>query len=107
VYLMRQALNEAPLHYELMLVDNGEEALNLLAQDGVGAQPPPQLLLLDLNLPRVDGGAILDAIRAREHLRNLPVVLLSSSQAPRDRARVNQVPHGLYIVKPVDLDEYL
>jgi CheY-like chemotaxis protein len=107
VYLMRQALNEAPLDYELLVADNGEEALALLVEGGKGAKAAPQLVLLDLNLPRVDGAAILDAIRQQEHLRDLPLVLLSSSQAPRDRARADDLRHGIYIVKPADLDEYL
>ena len=106
VYLMRQALNEAPLDYELLVADNGEEALNLLV-DGGNAAAAPELLLLDLNLPRLDGVAILEAIHEQEHLRNLPVILLSSSQAPRDRARADDLRYGMYIVKPADLDEYL
>jgi two-component system, chemotaxis family, response regulator Rcp1 len=108
VYLMRQALNEASFAHELTVSTDGDDALQLLRGQGAnGSETMPQLVLLDLNLPRVDGPAILDAVRAETRLQNLPIVLLSSSQAPRDKARAATLRHGLYLVKPADLDEYL
>jgi chemotaxis family two-component system response regulator Rcp1 len=104
VYLMRQALNEATLDYELLVSNDGEDALNRLLGEG---DSKPHLILLDLNLPRMDGASLLEAIHQDERLRKLPVILLSSSQAPRDRARAEVLPNGLYLVKPADLDEYL
>ena len=88
VYLIRQALNEAPFAYELIVCPDGDDALQLLRGMGAnGGESMPQMVLLDLNLPRVDGPVILDAIRAETRLQNLPIVLLSSSQEPRDKAR--------------------
>jgi len=103
VYLMRQALNEAPVAYDLVVAKNGEDALKLLSSDA----DRPALVLLDLNLPRVDGSAILDMIRTDERLRDLPVIVLSSSQAPHDKARSAALRRCTYIVKPPDLDNYL
>jgi chemotaxis family two-component system response regulator Rcp1 len=78
--LLREALRDAGLEHELVVAADGEEAMRLLHADG----PKPQLVLLDLNLPKVSGQQILEDIRADARLAHLPVVVLSTSNAPRD-----------------------
>ena len=107
VYLLKEALRETPLTGEILVCSDGEDALKRLRGEGQYANAaPPELLLLDLNLPRVDGRGILDAMRDHEKLRDLCVILLSSSPSPRDRSRISHLARGLFLEKPTDLDGY-
>jgi CheY-like chemotaxis protein len=106
VYLVREALTmSAPGGFDLTVVGDGEEALMLVER--TQAAQPPDLIILDLNLPKNDGADVLRFIRENEHLRKVPVVVLTSSDSPRDRQMVERLGGNYYITKPSDLDTFL
>ena len=108
VDLTREGLAEAKLHNELFIASDGEEAMAFLLREGehVGA-PRPDLILLDLNLPKKDGREVLSEIKAHEDLRRIPVVVLTSSEAEEDVLRSYDLHANCYITKPVDLQKFL
>jgi len=95
-----------PLH----IVNNGEECLDYLERRGVysdpASSPRPGILLLDINMPRMDGLETLQRIRANEQLRSLPVVMLTTSKAEEDRMRSYALGANAYIVKPIGFDNF-
>jgi two-component system, chemotaxis family, response regulator Rcp1 len=108
IQLLRMALDTADLDYALTVVSDGREALDFVQQRGKYAHTsPPDLAILDLNLPKNDGLEILAAMRANGAFQEVPVAVLSSSSSPRDRAGVERFGIGRFIAKPPDLDEYL
>ena len=99
---------EAFLQHRLDVVGDGEEAMALLHRIGKYAQfPNPDLILLDLNLPRKDGRQVLAEIKADASLRSIPVIVLTSSQAEKDVSTVYNLHGNCYINKPADFDEFL
>jgi CheY-like chemotaxis protein len=103
--LMKEALIESRLANELHFVHDGEELLEYLRHEGryvehAGA-PRPGLILLDLNMPRMDGREALQEIKADPHLRQIPVVVLTSSQAEEDICRSYELGVNSYVTKPV------
>ena len=94
--LLREALREAGLGQDIVYAHDGREALDLLRS---GA-PLPNLVLLDLNLPRLSGGEVLDTIRGDERLSSLPVVVLTTSIAPADVAFAYKHLANAYVRKP-------
>ena len=108
VELLRRALAAARLNCVLTVLEDGAEALaflqNLEAQPGVRL---PDLIVLDLNLPKKDGVEVLQSMRASRAFALVPVAVLSSSAAPRERAIIEQFGIARYITKPADLDEFL
>lgn len=107
VRLTEEALREgtAPLH--LSVTPDGEEALAFLRREGrYAAAPRPDLVLLDLNLPRLDGRAVLAAIKADPSLRRIPVVVLSTSEAEADIATSYDLHANCYVSKSPDLDQF-
>ncbi|HEX9939680.1 MAG TPA: response regulator [Longimicrobium sp.] len=108
VELTREALAEARVRNRLAVVSDGVEALRFLRREGPHAgSPRPDLILLDLNLPRMDGREVLAAIKRDPALRRIPVVVLTTSEAERDIVEAYQLHANAYIVKPVDLDQFL
>ncbi len=108
VELLRYVLQQAGVQCDLTVVDDGSEALALVQQRGRYLDVPvPSLAIVDLNLPRYDGMEILEAMRANQAFAGVPVVVMSSSSSPRDRARIEGLQIGRYITKPPDLDGYL
>jgi CheY-like chemotaxis protein len=108
VELVRVALSDKDLDCDLHVVSNGEEAVRFIEDlDRDSALNCPQLLLLDLNLPRRDGGEILQCLRASERCGQTAVVIMTSSDSPRDveRAARNAALH--YFRKPNSLDQYM
>src|SRR5262249_10722190 len=92
----------------LRVAQDGEEALALLRQQGTHAGTPrPDLILLDLNLPKKDGHEVLAALKADEELRGIPVVVLTASKAEEDLLRSHDVLPNSYVTKPVDLEQFL
>jgi CheY-like chemotaxis protein len=90
VILFEEALAHHQLEHQLDVVRDGQAALDYLTRMGKPAQPPcPDLLLLDLNLPKVDGGTILSEFRKHPECRETPVIIVTSSDAERDRVRVS------------------
>lgn len=102
VRLLREAMREATINAELHAVEDGEEALAHLRR---GAERP-DLVLLDLNLPRRDGREVLEAIKNDPDLKSIPVIVLSTSAAPRDVADCYALHANSYLVKPLGLDEF-
>ncbi|WP_161997157.1 response regulator, partial [Rhodococcus sp. YH1] len=93
---------------ELHVVRDGEEALDFLYQRGehVGA-PRPDLILLDLNLPKYDGRQVLEKIKSDPDLSDIPVVVLTTSAAEEDILRSYRLHANAYVTKPVDLDQFI
>ena len=106
--LTKAALKYAAVPINVHLVEDGEEAMNFLRHgDGYAEMPRPDLVLLDLNLPRKDGRDVLADIRADEKLVDLPVIILTTSDAPEDVDRVYKLNANSYVQKPVDLNEFM
>ena len=107
VELTREALHDSKVHMRLSVVPDGVEALAFVRREGAyAAAPRPDLILLDLNLPKKDGRAVLGEIKQDPGLRHIPVVILTSSQAEQDILRAYDLHANCYVTKPVDLDQY-
>lgn len=108
VELFRLALKKANLECELTVLDDGADALAMVRQQGKYADAPvPDLVVLDLNVPKYDGLEILESMRANPPFATVRVAVLSSSSSPRERTRLEQFHVSRYITKPLDLDEFL
>lgn len=108
VRLTQEALLDAKVRNTLHVVSNGVEALAFLRQTGKYAQElHPDLILLDLNLPQVSGSEVLEQIKEDEELRRIPVVVLTTSQAERDIVKSYNLHANAYVVKPVDLEQFI
>lgn len=108
VRLTREALREGHLRNRLHVVEDGEKALDFLFRRGVYADAPrPDLILLDLNLPRRDGREVLAEIKADTSLKRIPVVVLTTSRAEEDLARSYDLHANCFITKPVDFDQFI
>jgi CheY-like chemotaxis protein len=106
--LALEALREAKVHNHLSWVTDGVEALAFLRREGPYAQSArPDLILLDLNLPRKDGREVLAEIKADTNFRRIPVVILTTSQAEEDILKAYHLNANCYISKPVDLDQFM
>lgn len=107
VRLTQEAFREANFPTEVNAVADGIEALDYLYQrEGFGNSTRPDLVLLDINLPRISGHEVLQAVKADEKLRDIPVVMLSSSTADRDVERSFDLDANGYIPKPFDIDGF-
>ena len=103
------ALREANLANPIVHVEDGVEVLEYLYRKGRFADRPdevPVVLLLDIKMPRMDGLEVLTTLRADEHFRRMPVVILSSSREESDLARSWDLGVNAYVVKPVDIDQF-
>jgi chemotaxis family two-component system response regulator Rcp1 len=108
VRLTREALKEAKFRNTLQVVGDGVEALAYLRRQGqYSGAMRPHLIMLDLNLPRMDGREVLAAIKKDADLRRIPVVVLSSSEAETDIARAYELHANAYVTKPVDIGHFL
>jgi two-component system, chemotaxis family, response regulator Rcp1 len=108
IRLTREALKEAKFRNKVQVVGDGIEALAYLRQEGqYSGAMRPHLIMLDLNLPRMDGREVLAAIKKDADLRRIPVVVLSSSEAESDIARAYELHANAYVTKPVDIDHFL
>jgi len=108
VRLMREGLRDSALESRMNVVVDGVEALNFLQQsDGFSEAPMPDLIVLDLNMPRMDGREVLQRIKSDERLKHIPVVVLSSSESEDDVLRSYQLHASCYASKPVDLDGFM
>ena len=108
VYLIREAFRQHDLNCDLHVVDNGEDALRYIQRIGKGQDSRPHLLLLDLNLPRVDRGEILRQCRENPDCASLPLIVLSSVDMERDlRSAGHLHESSLFFRKPADLDAFL
>lgn len=107
VRLTREALAEGKVRNNLSVVADGMEAMDFLRRrNGFTGAPRPDLILLDLNLPRKDGREVLEEVKADLDLRRIPVVVLSTSRAEEDILRSYNLHANCYIIKPLDLDQF-
>ncbi len=107
VRLTMEALKDADVPNRLSVVRDGVEAMEFLRRQGqYVAAPRPDLILLDLNLPRKDGRQVLKEIKADDMLKRIPVVVLTTSRAEEDILKAYDLNANCYITKPVDLDQF-
>lgn len=108
VRLTEEALKEGKLMNHLSVARDGEEALDFLRRrEPYTDAPRPDLILLDLNLPRKDGREVLREVKEDSSLRKIPVVVLTSSKADEDVLRAYDLNCNCYITKPVDLERFI
>jgi CheY-like chemotaxis protein len=108
VLMTQEAFEEHKVRNKLNVVPDGEEALAYLRREGKYADATrPDLILLDLNLPRIDGREVLQVIKEDQDLRRIPVVVLTTSQADDDILRSYSLHANAYVTKPVDFDSFI
>jgi two-component system, chemotaxis family, response regulator Rcp1 len=108
VRLTRELLRRSRIHNNLSVVTNGEKAIAFLRQEGVYASVPrPDLVLLDLNLPKVSGHQVLEAVKADDDLRRIPIVVLTTSQSEEDIMAAYDLRAISYITKPMTFDQFM
>ncbi|MHB0856376.1 MAG: response regulator [Anaerolineae bacterium] len=108
VELTREALREVKAYVNMSVVTDGQEALEYLRREGRHANASrPDLILLDLNLPRMSGREVLAEIKNDPALRRIPVVVVTTSQAEEDIFRAYDLHANSYVTKPVDLDQFV
>jgi chemotaxis family two-component system response regulator Rcp1 len=108
IRLTQEALKDAKIHINLHVVRDGEQAMSFLMREGEHANAPrPDLILLDLNLPKKDGREVLQEIKESPTLKIIPVVILTTSAAEADILRSYLLHANCYITKPVSLDGFL
>ncbi|VTR75709.1 Response regulator rcp1 [Cellulomonas hominis] len=108
VLMTREAFEDNKVANRLQVVSDGVSALAFLRKEGEHADAPtPDLVLLDLNLPRMDGREVLEAMKNDEALRSIPVVVLTTSEAEEDVVRSYSLHANAYVTKPVDFDRFI
>jgi CheY-like chemotaxis protein len=108
VLMTREALKEAKVVHHLHVVDNGEAAISFLRQEApYEGAPRPDLIFLDLNLPRLDGREVLAIVKGDESLRRIPLVILTTSNSEDDVVRSYDLHANAYVTKPVDFESFL
>jgi chemotaxis family two-component system response regulator Rcp1 len=107
VRLTKEAFHEANRLVHLQVAADGVEAMAFLRREGAHAKAPrPDLILLDLNLPRMDGREVLAHIKADNSLKTIPTVILTTSEAEADIVKSYELQANCYLAKPVQLDEF-
>lgn len=109
VFLVRRALQKQQIEYDLTLLEDGEAALRYLESVDAASDPNacPDLVLLDLNLPRCPGSQILQSLKSSSVCRDAPVIILTSSDSPHDRAKALELGASHYFCKPTDLAGFM
>jgi two-component system, chemotaxis family, response regulator Rcp1 len=108
VRLTQEALKDGRVLVNLTVAADGVEAMEVLRRQGVHAgKRLPDLIVLDLNLPRKNGREVLEEIKADEDLKRIPVIVMTTSKAEQDVHKAYNLNANCYVTKPVDLDEFL
>ena len=108
VLMTREAFEDYKVRNELHVVNDGAEAMAFLRQEDTFTEAPrPDLVLLDLNLPRMDGREVLQAIKSDPDLASIPVVVLTTSEAEEDVLRSYSLHANAYVTKPVDFERFI
>ena len=108
VLMTKEAFEDYKVVNQLHVVTDGAEAMAFLRREGEYAEKPrPDLVLLDLNLPRMDGREVLQAIKSDPDLASIPVVVLTTSEAEEDVLRSYSLHANAYVTKPVDFDRFI
>ncbi len=105
--LIELALAEQQVALKVVVQPDGEKAIHFAGEVDAGWAAAPELVILDLNLPRIDGRIVLQRIRESEAWRNVPVIVFSSSDSARDRQVAMSLGATMYLRKPSNLDEFL
>lgn len=106
--LAKEALKESKLKNNLYIADDGVEAMDFLYKKGkYSNMPRPDLVILDLNLPRKDGREVLEEIKTDDSLKRIPVVILTISKAEEDILKTYNLHANCFISKPIDLDQFI
>ena len=107
VFLLQESLKLHRLSVRLVIIDDGEKAIEWIKQNDLNDDfLSPSAVILDLNLPKRNGAAVLAVLRASRSLGETPVIIFSSSNASRDRALKERYPHTSYLRKSADFDEF-
>ncbi len=108
IRLTEEALSDSPIVDTLHVARDGEEAMDFLRQRGAHADAPrPDLVLLDLNLPRKDGREVLEELKGDPELRRIPIVVLTTSDAEEDVLASYELHANAYVRKPVDFEQFV
>jgi CheY-like chemotaxis protein len=108
VRLAIEALKEGKVHVNMSVAGDGVEAMDFLRRQGKFKDAPrPDLILLDLNMPRKDGREVLAELKADDEFKRIPVVVLTTSKAEEDIVKSYNLNANCYITKPVDLDQFI
>ncbi len=107
VLLLREALANSAIICELMVAEDGQKAIALLQAVAADVTRLPDLIILDVNLPKHNGGEVLAQVRGDPAFSLVPVLMLTSSASPADQATASRLGANLYIQKPSDLDAFL
>jgi CheY-like chemotaxis protein len=108
IRLTQEAARETKVFSNMHVVTNGLDAMAFLHREGrFGDVPRPDLILLDLNMPGMDGREVLRRVKSDATLRRIPVVIVTSSQAEEDVLRAYDLQANCYVTKPVDLDQFI
>lgn len=106
--LVVEVLEDSRVRNELSIVEDGEEAMDFLYKNGKFSDSPrPDLILLDLNLPKMDGREVLEKIKSDSEFRRIPIVVLTTSKAEEDILRSYDLHANAYIAKPVDINQFI
>jgi DNA-binding response OmpR family regulator len=103
VFIICEVLDQAGLRHNLQLASDGEEALRLLLDE---SRVCPDVVVLDLNIPKISGFEVLRRVRASEHCKNVPILVVTSSSSNADRRATSELGATAYFTKPTNLDEY-
>jgi CheY-like chemotaxis protein len=108
IRLMIESLREHSAAGALVVIEDGEQAMALLRREGEYIRSPrPDMILLDLNLPRKSGMEVLEEVKSDPKLRRIPVVVVSSSEAEKDIIGAYDLGANAYLTKPIDLDDFM
>jgi CheY-like chemotaxis protein len=105
--LTTEAFDDAKIAVEVLVAKDGRVAHDLLVQAGSGERPVPELILLDLNLPKIDGLEILEFVKSHPVLMVIPVIVMTSSRSPADLRAAYERHANSFISKPLDAEEFL
>lgn len=106
--LIKEVLNDNKIYSTLFIVNDGVEAMNFLHKEGKYKNVPiPDLVILDLNLPKKDGREVLSEIKADDELKHIPIVIMTISQAEEDILKTYNLHANCYITKPIDLNQFI
>ena len=108
VGLIEEVFEEAKIRNSLHVAEDGEEAVLYLHSEGkFSGSPRPDLIILDLNLPKKDGREVLRDIKKDENFHNIPVIILTTSTAERDILRAYELHANAYVTKPLDFNQFI
>jgi two-component system, chemotaxis family, response regulator Rcp1 len=108
VYLWREALKTAELDFELLLLKDGGDAMTYIQREGRSVMSPlPDLVVLDLRLPKQDGSTVLEALRRNQRFDSVPIVVATSASAPAERTNAERLGVQRFLTKPIELELFL